>query len=263
MRRTVRLAVLGQRSPTNPVAKTREGHNQQSSSWLRRKHLSLLSPLLTSSHHITPPNLCFAALSPLQGSCSPLLSQDPASSSAPSSFLSACSKTHGNSSRPGPAVEEQASALRGERHRKVRLTECPLPRLAVLSPYLPADPGLLQQVLLNLRPLDGSPFVEVDVNVLPESAGVVITDGLCVPKSCGEELQWVTEDLMQGGQWIWSHGQKKYQKSEAERVKSSPKTLPLRLAGSISSQHGETGYTADDCPWKYGEEHREGGMGMG
>lgn len=120
--KTVRLAVVGQRSPTNPVAKTQEGHNQQSSSWLRRKHLSLLSPLLRSSNDITPPNFCFAALSPSQGSCSPWLSQDPASSSAPLSFLSACSKTRGNSSRPGPAVEKQASALRGKHHRKGQLT---------------------------------------------------------------------------------------------------------------------------------------------
>lgn len=58
------------------------------------------------------------------------------------------------------------------------------PRLAGVSPYLPAHPGLLQQVLLNLCPLYGSPFVEVDVDVLPKPAGIVITDGLRVPKSC-------------------------------------------------------------------------------
>lgn len=74
---------------------------------------------------------------------------------------------------------------------------------ADMSPYLSADPGLLQQVLLNLGPLDGSPFVEVDVNVLPKSAGVVITDRLCIPKSCREELQRVREDLTWGGLWIW------------------------------------------------------------
>lgn len=58
------------------------------------------------------------------------------------------------------------------------------PRLAVVSPYLPAHPGLLQKVLLNLCPLYGSSFVEVDIDVLPKSAGIVITDGLRIPESC-------------------------------------------------------------------------------
>ena len=48
--------------------------------------------------------------------------------------------------------------------------------------YLSADPGLLQQVLLYLGSLDGSSLVEVDVDVLPEARGVVVTDGFSVPK---------------------------------------------------------------------------------
>ena len=51
-------------------------------------------------------------------------------------------------------------------------------------PHLAADPGLLQQVLLYLGPLDGSSLVEVDVDVLPEAAGVVVADGLGVAKGC-------------------------------------------------------------------------------
>lgn len=71
-----------------------------------------------------------------------------------------------------------------KQHRKGWLPERQPLRLAGVSPYLPAHPGLLQQVLLNLCPLNGSPFVEVDIDVLPKSAGIVITDGLCVPESC-------------------------------------------------------------------------------
>ena len=37
-------------------------------------------------------------------------------------------------------------------------------------PYLPADPGFLQEKLLNARPLDHPTGVEVDDNVLPEAA---------------------------------------------------------------------------------------------
>lgn len=172
------------------MTKTQEGYNQQNS--LLEEELSLLPPLLRSSHHLIPPNLHFFAPSPLQDSCSLWLSQDPASSSAPLSFLSACSRTRGNSSRPGPAEEEQPSALL---LMSLQMSMDSLLCYADMSPYLSADPGLLQQVLLNLGPLDGSPFVEVDVNVLPKSAGVVITDRLCIPKSCREELQRVREDL--------------------------------------------------------------------
>lgn len=37
-------------------------------------------------------------------------------------------------------------------------------------PYLPADPGFLQEKLLDACPLDHPTGVEVDVNVLPEAA---------------------------------------------------------------------------------------------
>ena len=54
------------------------------------------------------------------------------------------------------------------------------------GPHLPADPGLLQQVLLYLGPLDSPPLVEVDVYVLPEAARVVVANGLGVAKCCEE-----------------------------------------------------------------------------
>lgn len=56
---------------------------------------------------------------------------------------------------------------------------------ALGSAHLAAHTGLLQQVLLDLGALDGTPLVEVDVDVLPEAARVVIADGLGVPKRFG------------------------------------------------------------------------------
>lgn len=53
------------------------------------------------------------------------------------------------------------------------------------EPHLSADAGLLQQVLLDLRPFNGTPLVEMDVDVFTEPAGVVITNRLCIAKSCG------------------------------------------------------------------------------
>ncbi len=50
--------------------------------------------------------------------------------------------------------------------------------------YLATHSGLLQQVLLDLGSLDGSSLVEVDVDVFPEAAGVVVTDGFSVPEGC-------------------------------------------------------------------------------
>lgn len=49
-------------------------------------------------------------------------------------------------------------------------------------PHLSAHAGLLQQVLLNLGSFDGASLVEVDVDVLPEAAGVVVADGLGIAK---------------------------------------------------------------------------------
>ena len=54
----------------------------------------------------------------------------------------------------------------------------------VLWSHLPADAGLLQQVLLYLGSLDGSSLVEVDVDVLPEAGRVVVPDRLGVPERC-------------------------------------------------------------------------------
>lgn len=51
--------------------------------------------------------------------------------------------------------------------------------------HLATDPGLLQQVLLDLGALDGTPLVEVDINVLPKAAGVVVADGLGIAKRFG------------------------------------------------------------------------------
>lgn len=49
-------------------------------------------------------------------------------------------------------------------------------------PHLSAHAGLLQQILLDLGSFDGASLVEVDVDVLPEAAGVVVADGLCIAK---------------------------------------------------------------------------------
>ena len=45
------------------------------------------------------------------------------------------------------------------------------------------DSGLLQQVLLDLRALYRSGFVEEDVDVLPEARRVVVANGLGVAES--------------------------------------------------------------------------------
>lgn len=51
--------------------------------------------------------------------------------------------------------------------------------------HLATDTGLLQQVLLDLGALDGTPLVEVNIDVLPKAAGVVVADGLGIPKCFG------------------------------------------------------------------------------
>lgn len=58
-----------------------------------------------------------------------------------------------------------------------------LPTLGARA-HLPADSRFLQQVLLYFGALDGTTLVKVDVNVFAEAAGVVITDGLGIPKCC-------------------------------------------------------------------------------
>lgn len=55
--------------------------------------------------------------------------------------------------------------------------------LPLLS-YLSAHSWLLQQVLLDLCPLDGSFLVKVNICVFPKPAGVVIAYGLCIAESC-------------------------------------------------------------------------------
>lgn len=47
-------------------------------------------------------------------------------------------------------------------------------------PHLPADPGLLQEKLLDACTLDHPAGVKVDVDVLPEAARVVVSDRLGV-----------------------------------------------------------------------------------
>jgi len=55
--------------------------------------------------------------------------------------------------------------------------------------YLSAHPGLLQEVLLDAGAFDGPRLVEVDVNVLPEAAGVVVADGFGVAEGWEETKQ--------------------------------------------------------------------------
>lgn len=51
-----------------------------------------------------------------------------------------------------------------------------------IESHLPADSRLLQKEVLNAGALDHPAGVEVDVNVLPEAAGVVIPDSLGIAK---------------------------------------------------------------------------------
>lgn len=62
------------------------------------------------------------------------------------------------------------------------------------TPHLPAHAGLLKQVLLDLGSFDGASLVEVDVDVLPEATGVVVTDGLCVAEGLLDERDQVRWD---------------------------------------------------------------------
>lgn len=55
----------------------------------------------------------------------------------------------------------------------------------LVESYLPADSGLLQKEVLDAGALDHPARVEMDVNVLPKTARVVIADGLGVAKGCG------------------------------------------------------------------------------
>lgn len=48
--------------------------------------------------------------------------------------------------------------------------------------HLSTHSGFLQQVLLDLGSFDGPSLVEVDIDVLSEATGVIITDGLGVAK---------------------------------------------------------------------------------
>ena len=53
--------------------------------------------------------------------------------------------------------------------------------------HLIDDPGLFEQVLLDLCALDDAILVEDDVDVLAEPGGVVVANGLGISKSCKEE----------------------------------------------------------------------------
>lgn len=45
---------------------------------------------------------------------------------------------------------------------------------------------LFQQVLVDHRSLYHSSSVEMDINVLSEPTGIVVSIGLCISKGCGE-----------------------------------------------------------------------------
>lgn len=49
--------------------------------------------------------------------------------------------------------------------------------------HLPAHSGFLQQVLLNPGALDGAALVEVDIDIFPKAAGVVIPNSFGISKS--------------------------------------------------------------------------------
>lgn len=48
--------------------------------------------------------------------------------------------------------------------------------------HLVDNSGLLQEILLNLGSLNGSLMIKVDVDVLPKSTGIVISDGFGISK---------------------------------------------------------------------------------
>lgn len=54
----------------------------------------------------------------------------------------------------------------------------------MMASHLPTHAGLLQQVLLDPGALDGAALVEVDVDVFPEAAGVVVPNSFGVAKGC-------------------------------------------------------------------------------
>ena len=59
--------------------------------------------------------------------------------------------------------------------------------------YLSTHPGLLQEVLLNAGPFDGPRLVEVDVDVLPKAAGVVVADGFGITEGWEGTKQGVSK----------------------------------------------------------------------
>lgn len=52
----------------------------------------------------------------------------------------------------------------------------------MMASHLPAHAGLLQQVLLDPGAFDGAALVEVDVDILPKAAGVVVPNSLGIAK---------------------------------------------------------------------------------
>lgn len=60
------------------------------------------------------------------------------------------------------------------------------PHALFISSNLVHKPGFLQQILIDVSSFDHTAGSEVDINVFPETAGVVVSLCFCITKSCKE-----------------------------------------------------------------------------
>ena len=79
----------------------------------------------------------------------------------------------------GGILEVQLGLVLLRKSRQHAVEDVVVPLVGVLV----HDPGFLQKVLLDLGAFDGSGFVEVDVDVLPEPRRVVVANRFRVSES--------------------------------------------------------------------------------